>query len=129
MTTPGAHRRTLRLAPLALAVGLGLAAATTPPAAGAPPELPTCVRTPLDGRELRLSLTAGDVVRGRVRSVRLGRAFATRSARGGTWRIDHVIPRAHGDLVHVVVKSDARRFSERRWSGWIECVRREAAGA
>ena len=108
------------LVPVAIVLGLlGVLAGPTEARADYPDQ-PRCVRVPLRDGTFRLYVTPGEVVKGDVKEVRSDRTqFAER--RDGTW-IGTLPPREGTEnFWHFVFKSDARLFSERRYSLWVHC--------
>ena len=83
------------------------------------PAQPGCVRVPVGDDTFRLYLHPGEVVSGEVVSVRSGHTHGT-ARRDGVWVSEQqrVVPE---NLWHVVIKSDAALFSERRHSLWVHC--------
>lgn len=112
-------RQLLAVAAVGLAAVAVLAGPTEVRAASTPGVWPACegVRVPAG---FRVFLDPDEVVAGRVVEVRSGRVrFVPRA--DGVW-VGTVPPALDGSRdVHVVVKSDAARFSQRRWSSWIRC--------
>jgi len=86
--------------------------------AGGRPEWPSCVGV-FVGHGLRVFVDPGTVVAGDVVEVRSGRT-QLRQRGDGVWV--GTVPARTGRDVHVVVKSGAARFSERRWSSWVTCT-------
>lgn len=102
-----------------------LSTVTGPAEAHASGRFPTCVRVPLNDGTFRVYVDPGDVVKGDVQTVR---AFETqlRERRDGTWSGRVAYPYdGSSRLWHVVIKSDAPRFSDRRFSTWVVCKKVE----
>lgn len=91
--------------------------------ADASADFPTCVRVPLGGGQVRLYVDPNNVVKGDVREVRTSQTqFTERS--DGTWT--GVVPATTDHGWHFVFKSNAKLFSERRFSVWVECGRKNS---
>lgn len=104
--------------PVAVALAaLGVLAGPTEANADAE-RLPKCVGVKVGRGEYRLFLDPGKVVEGEVLTVRSGQTFWI-PRRDGSW-VSQQAPTARRDF-HVVIKSDAALFSERRWSSWVTC--------
>lgn len=111
-------RRVLLGALGALLASCGVLAGPTE--AHAATAFPECSRAPLGGLSYRLYLDPGDVVTGDVVSVRSGSVEWTERP-NGTWVSRQVIDPLVKPYVHVVIKSDAAAFSDRRYSSWVTC--------
>lgn len=107
------------LLPVAVLLGvLGLMAGPTEARAAGYPDQPKCVRVPLGDGQFRLYVNPGEVVKGDVAEVRSGRDQFT-GRRDGVW-VGTVGESLTNDW-HFVFKSDARLFSDRRFSQWLHC--------
>ena len=83
-------------------------------------EFPTCVRVPLGEGKFRVFIDAGTVVRGAVQMVRTGKT-QLKERRDGVWVGQARLADSYDFQWHFVFKSDAPKFSDRRWSGWVHC--------
>ena len=94
---------------------------STAEARAIPADFPTCTRVPLGDGMYRLYIAnPGSVVKGPVQEVRVSQT-QFRKRRHGGWVGTVADDPAPAYAWHVVIKSNARLFSERRFSMWVDC--------